>query len=194
MNPEKIGGLIYALRKEHGLTQLQLAGKLHVSDKAVSKWERGGGCPDVSLLPGLAEVFGVNLEDLLSGERNANDLVGGNMKKLKFYYCTQCGNLVTATAEAAVSCCGKKLAAMTPVKAQEGEKLSVQKIENDYFITADHPMTKEHFITFVALLTGDSVLLRKQYPEWDLQTRIPQFGRGMLVWHCTQHGLFYQLV
>lgn len=194
MNAEKIGELIHALRKENGLTQRQLAEQLHVSDKAVSKWECGGGCPDVSLLPVLSAVFGVNLEDLLSGEMSANDLVGGNMKKLKFYTCAQCGNTVTATAEAAVSCCGKKLAAMVPVKAQEGEKLSVEKIENDYFITADHPMTKAHYITFVALLTGDSVLLRKQYPEWDLQTRIAQLGHGMLVWHCTQHGLFYQLI
>lgn len=194
MNPEKTGALIHTLRKERGLTQLQLAERLHISDKAVSKWERGGGCPDVSLLPLISEIFGVRLEALLSGELNANDLVGGNMKKLKFYYCAQCGNVLTATAEAAVSCCGKKLEAMTPVKAQGGQKLTVEKIENEYFITSDHPMTKEHYITFVALLTGDSVLLRKQYPEWDLQTRIPQFGRGMLVWHSTRDGLFYQLV
>ena len=55
-------------------------------------------------------------------------------------------------------------------------------------------MTKDHYITFVALLTGDSLILRRQYPEWDLQARIPRLGRGMLVWHCNQHGLRYQLM
>ena len=49
-----------------------------------------------------------------------------------------------------------------------------------------------HYITFVALLTGDSLMLRKLYPEWNLQTRIPRFGHGMLVWNCSRHGLFWQ--
>ena len=194
MNPEKIGALIYALRKERGLTQRALAATLHVTDKTISKWECGGGCPDVSLLPELADVFGVRLEVLLSGELDENARVGGNMKKLKFYFCPHCGNLITASAEAAVSCCGKVLSPMTAVKAAEEDRLSVEKVEHDYFITAAHPMTKDHYISFVALLTGDAMMLKRQYPEWDLQTRIPQFGRGMLVWHCTKHGLFYQLV
>ena len=194
MNPEKIGALIQSLRKGHGMTQVQLAERLHVSDKAVSKWERGAGCPDVSLLPGLAEILGVHLAALLSGELNENALVGGNMKKLKFYACASCGNLVTASIDTAVSCCGKALAALTPVKAEAHERLTVEKVENEYFITAEHPMTKEHSITFVALLTGDSLLLRRQYPEWDLQARLPQLGRGILVWHCSRDGLFYQLL
>ena len=53
-------------------------------------------------------------------------------------------------------------------------------------------MEKGHYISFVALLTGDSILLRKQYPEWDLQLRLPAFAHGKLLWYCTQHGLFYQ--
>ena len=80
----------------------------------------------MSLLPELSGILGVNLEDLLAGELDTNDLVGGNMKKLKFYICPQCGNLLTATAEAAVSCCGKKLTAMQPVKAAEDEKRHVE--------------------------------------------------------------------
>lgn len=194
MDCAKIGTLIRRLRQERGLTQLALAEKMQISDKAVSKWERGLGCPDVSLLPELSGILGVNLEDLLAGELDTNDLVGGNMKKLKFYICPQCGNLLTATAEAAVSCCGKKLTAMQPVKAAEGEKLQVELIENDYFVTSSHEMTKEHYLTFVALLTGDTLILRKQYPEWNLQARIPRIGHGMLIWHCNRHGLFYQLV
>ena len=57
MDYEKIGGLIRSLRTQQALTQLQLAGRIGVSDKAVSKWERGQGCPDVSLLPRLAQIL-----------------------------------------------------------------------------------------------------------------------------------------
>lgn len=194
MDPTKIGKLIYKLRKEKQLTQLQLAQSMNISDKAVSKWERGLGCPDVTLLSRLSDLFDVNLEDLLAGELDTNAFVGGNMKQLKFYICPQCGNLITATAEAAVSCCGKKLSAIQPKKAEDNEKLSVELIENEYFISSGHEMTREHHISFVALLTGDSLILRKQYPEWDLQTRIPRLAHGILMWHCTKHGLFYQLI
>lgn len=116
------------------------------------------------------------------------------MKKLKFYVCPNCKNLLTSTADATVSCCGKLQTPLILQKAENSEKLSVEKIENDYFISSSHEMTKEHYIAFVALLTGDSIMLRKQYPEWDLQVRIPCFAHGMLVWHCNRHGLFYQTI
>lgn len=114
------------------------------------------------------------------------------MKHMKFYICPNCGNLVTALTETAVSCCGKKLKAVQPCKAPEDERLTVEVIENDYFISTGHEMTREHYISFAALLTGDSIMVRKLYPEWDMQTRIPAFGHGMLIWNCTKHGLYYQ--
>ncbi len=70
MDCVKIGQLIRKLRSESGLTQLQLAEQMHVSDKAVSKWRRGYGCPDVSLLTELSRFFHVDMEKLLSGELN----------------------------------------------------------------------------------------------------------------------------
>ena len=102
------------------------------------------------------------------------------------------GNILTATAEAAVSCCGKKLAPAQPVKAEE--PLCVETVENEYYVTSSHPMEKGHYIAFTALLTGDTLFLHKHYPEWDLQSRIPAFGNGKLFWYCTRHGLFYQLI
>ena len=192
MNHIKIGRLIYKLRKEKHLTQLQLAGKMNISDKTVSKWERGLGCPDISLLADLSKIFEVDLEKLLSGELDENDAWRGNLKKLKFYVCPACGNLITATMEAGISCCGKKLQPVLPQKAPEDEMLKVEIIEDEYFVTASHPMERGHFITFVALLTGDTIILKKQYPEWELQTRIPALAHGRLFWHCSQHGLFYQ--
>lgn len=193
MDQSKTGELIRMLRRGLGLTQLQLAVRIGVSDKAVSKWERGLGCPDVGLLPELAAALGVEPGVLLAGELETNALIGGNMKKLKFFVCPACGNLITATGEASVSCCGRRLEALEPRKAEGDERLSAEKVENEYFISSTHEMTKEHYIAFVALLTGDSVLLRKMYPEWDLATRVPQ-RHGTLVWYCTQHGLMYQYI
>lgn len=194
MDPDKIGKLIYTLRKEKKLTQRQLADRLHISDRTVSKWERGAGCPDLSMLPALSAIFSVDLETLLSGSLDANNLVVGNMKKLKFYVCPTCGNVLTGTSEASVSCCGKKLPALTPVKAEEADKLSAELMDGELFISSQHEMTKEHYISFVAALTADTLILKKQYPEWNLQLRMPRFRHGMLVWYCTNHGLFYQLV
>ena len=194
MDNIKVGELIRCLRHEKNMTQLQLAGLLHISDKTVSKWERGMGCPELSLITELSRIFEVNMQDLLSGELKQNPLLGNNLRKMLFYICPDCGNLITSMAAAPISCCGRKLKAITPVKAEEGERLSVQRIERDYFISSEHDMTKEHYITFVALLTADGFMMKKQYPEWDLQTRIPAFGHGRLLWHCNQHGLFYQEV
>lgn len=194
MDAKRTGELIAALRKERGMTQRGLAEQLGVTDKAVSRWERGVGCPDVSLLPRLTELLGVDPNGLLSGALEENPMTGGNMKKLQFYLCPQCGNLMTATGQAAVTCCGKRLTPQTPAKAAEGERLTVEEADGMYFITSDHEMTKEHYLTFMALLTGDTLFLRKLYPEWGVEVRIPRIGRGMLVWGCSRHGLFYQLL
>ena len=194
MDASKIGNLIYELRIARNLTQRQLAERLFVSDKTVSKWERGGGFPDLALLPDIAQVLDVRLEDLLRGEIDINNRTGGTMKNLKFYVCPQCGNLVTAAEDAQIFCCGKLLEALEPVKAEADEKLKVELIENEYFVSSEHEMTKEHHIMFVALLTGDSMVLRRQYPEWDLQTRLPRMAHGKLLWYCNNHGLFYQPV
>lgn len=194
MDQVKTGALIRALRTQKGLTQKALAEAVGVGDKAVSKWERGLGCPDVSLLPELSRVLGVRLEALLSGELDAKDQERGNMKKLKCYVCPDCGNLITAAAEAGVSCCGRTLLPLEPQKVEDKDKLSVEKIDDSWFVSSPHPMTKDHHISFVALLTGDTLFLRRLYPEWDLQTRIPCLGHGILLWYCTKHGLFQQLI
>ena len=194
MDAKKTGELIYSLRKRSGMTQKELAQALYVSDKAVSKWENGGGFPELSLLPDIAAIFDIRLEDLLRGEIEEKSKTGGNMRNLKFYVCPQCGNLITATEGAEISCCGKNLEAIEAVKAPENEKLGVELIENEYFLSSTHEMTKEHYIMFVALLTGDGIYLRRQYPEWDLQTRLPRLAHGKLLWYCNKHGLFYQLI
>ena len=192
MDNQKVGELIRRLRRERGMTQLQLAQLLHVSDRTVSKWERGLGCPELGMIPQLSAIFAVDMESLLSGNLNKNKSSGGNVKRMRFYVCPDCGNLITSMEETAVTCCGRKLDPVKPVKAGEEEKLEISLVENDFFITTSHQMEKSHYITFVAMLTTDTICLKKQYPEWDLQVRIPSYFRGRLIWHCSRHGLFYQ--
>ena len=69
MDYEKIGEFIFKLRKEKNLTQKQLAEKLNVTNKAISKWERGLGAPDVSLLRQLSEILEISVNELLLGEK-----------------------------------------------------------------------------------------------------------------------------
>ena len=131
MYSNKIGQLIYNIRIEKGWTQKQLADEVCISDKTVSKWERGAGCPDISLLSRLCELLGIELEALISGKIIKNEETGGNMKNTQFYICPQCGNIITAVSNAQVSCCGKKLQSLNANKACDEEKLSVEVIDNE---------------------------------------------------------------
>lgn len=194
MDCKKIGNLIYQLRKEKNMTQKQIADEMNISDKAISKWERGQGCPDVSLLPELAYILGTSVDEILSGEINLNESVGGNMNKLKFYVCPQCGNLMTATGNATISCCGKMLEPLVAKKAEEGHKLDIEPVEDELYVTTNHDMKKEHYISFVAYVKGDRALIMKQYPEWNMQFRFRKSGHGKIYFYCTSHGLFYQIV
>lgn len=191
MDCAKVGGLIRRLRTEKGLTQLRLADMLNISDRAVSKWETGRGAPDASLLPALASALGTNVETLLRGELAPDDPNGGNMKKTKYYYCPICGSLSLSTGNAVLSCCGRTLEALSPTKPDETHALTLEHVEDEWFITTDHPMTRDHYISFVAFAAPDRIQLMKTYPEWNLDLRIPK-KRGLLLWYCTEHGLFFK--
>lgn len=109
MDQIKTGELIRKLRQKKGMTQNMLAEMLGVTDKAVSKWERGSGMPDLSILPQVAEISRVNMDILLKGEKEENEMINGNMKKIVFYVCHDCGNIVFLAVDTNVSCCGKSL-------------------------------------------------------------------------------------
>lgn len=192
MDCNKVGNLILKIRKQKGYTQKELADKMNISDRTVSKCERGLGIPDVSLLNELSSILDINVEEILKGEICLNDFVGGNMKNTKYYICKNCGNIVLCTGDASISCCGKKLKEEILKKATDEEKLSVEQIDNQWYISSDHPMDKQHYISFIAYVTGDKLNIIKQYPEWNMQAYIPKKEHGMLIWYCTEHGLFYQ--
>lgn len=186
----KVGKLIFALRKEKGMTQKQLADSMNISDKTISKWERGLGCPDISILRELSEVLNVNIEKILLGDLELNNADGGNMKRIKFYMCPNCGNTLTSTGESDVSCCGRKLAPLIPKPIENTHKITVEEIENDYYITFDHEMTKTHYINFIAYVAYDRVLFVKLYPEQGSEVRFPKMNRGKIYLCCNQHGLW----
>jgi desulfoferrodoxin (superoxide reductase-like protein)/DNA-binding XRE family transcriptional regulator len=177
------------------MTQKDLADKLNLSDRTISKWERGLGCPDVSLLNELSQILGVNIEKILVGELTPNDKAGGNMNKTKFFVCPSCGNVLFSTGEADISCCGRKLAALEIVKAENTHHaMVVEEIENDYFITIDHEMTKTHSISFVAFIGYDRVLIVKLYPEQNAEVRFPIMPGVKLLAFCNRHGLWERKV
>lgn len=194
MDQIKTGKLIRFLRQKQNLTQLALAEKINVSDKTISKWERGCGAPDISLLPLLSGALGVDMESLLKGTLAENDMSNGNMKKMRFYICPECGNLVFTTDDTDVCCCGQKIMPLSAQKAEPEHKLNITRDGNEWYITTDHEMRREHYISFLAFLNGDTLIVKKQYPEWGLETRLPFFAHGTLIWYCTQHGLFFQEV
>ena len=189
MNLDKVGGLLRTLRREKGLTQRALAEQIGVSDRTISKWETGRGAPDVSLLSAVSDALGVNIEGILRGELRPEDCTGGNMKKIRYYYCPVCGSLSLSTGNASVSCCGRRLTALEPAAPDPDHSLTLEPVEDEWYITSDHPMTRDHFITFAALVASDRILMIKQYPEWNLQLRLPR-RPGLLLWHCSNHGLF----
>jgi len=190
MNNYVTGSTIKLLREQKGYTQRQLAERLMVSDKAVSKWESGRGLPDISLIEPLAKTLGVSLAELLSGECIQNTNRHGNMLKSKFYVCPVCGNAIFAAGEGAFSCCGVQL---PPLEAEEDDPehcITIESIEGDLYVTMQHPMEKTHYISFFALVTADRVQFVKLYPEQDASARFPVRGRGYLYAYCNRHGLY----
>lgn len=191
MDTREMGKLLLQLRKERGMTQRQVAKQLCVSTQAVSKWERGLGCPDAALLPELSRLFGVAAERLLTGDLAREKTDGGNMKRMKFYVCPDCGNLLTASGGGELHCCGRKLEPLKAQRADEAHGVQVQAMEEDWYITFDHPMRKEHFIRFAVWVSMDRVLLVRLYPEQGSEFRIPQLrGGGKLYLCCSKDGLF----
>lgn len=182
-----LGQVIARQRKKNNWTQKQLADRLMVSDKAVSKWERDQGMPDISLLEPLARTLHMAVEELLSGQIPESER---SMKHTCFYLCPQCGNLITGSKPAFLSCCGEKLTAMLPEQPESEHMVEVEVVEDEWYITTAHPMTKDHYITFVALVNGEQIHLSRQYPEQNLSLRFPKRGRGTLYYHCSNHGLF----
>ena len=190
MNQYVTGSVIKRLREKQKLTQEQLAEKLFVSDKAVSKWETGRGFPDISMLESLAKVLGVSVIELLSGEEIINSNKQANIKNGKCYVCPVCGNVIFSVGEAVISCCGIVLPPCEPEPCDEEHEIKIEKVEDEYYVTMNHPMEKNHYICFLAAIQDDGIQIVKQYPEQQVQARFKISRTRKIVAYCNRHGGF----
>ena len=190
MNNYVTGATIKHLREERGMTQNELAEQIGVSSKTVSKWETAKGLPDITMLQPLAQALGISVIELMNGEHIINRNVSGNLLRSKFYVCPICGNIIHATGSALISCCGVTLPALEAEEGDSEHTVTVEPVEDEQFFTVNHPMTKSHYISFLAYVTCDRIQMVKLYPEGDAQTRFQLRGRGYLYYYCNRHGLY----
>ena len=177
------------LRTAHGLTQEQLAAQIGVTAKAVSKWETGRGLPDISLIEPLAQAFGVSVAELITGEVARNENRSGNVRKSIFHVCPICGNVVWSLGANAASCCGIQMIPLEAESFDEQHVIHTERIDDEYFVTLDHPMTKDHYISFIACVSDDEVQLRKLYPESAAEALFGIHGPCDFYAYCNRHGL-----
>ena len=194
MNQYVTGAIIRRLRESKNMTQQQLADKLNVSDKAISKWETSRGYPDISLVEPLADALGVSIIELFSGENVVNTNKSFNMLRMKFYVCPICGNIICSTGEMVVSCCGIVLPALEPEMEDDDHHLCVEKVEDEYYITIQHDMNKKHYISFIAAVKDDGYEIKKLYAEGNAEARFKINRTKYFMYYCNMHGLFKVLV
>ena len=190
MNQYVTGTVIKELREKDKMTQFQLAEKLGVSDKTVSKWETGKGYPDITLLEPIAKVFRISVTELISGSTIHNANVSANMMRSKFYVCPVCGNVIHTMGEAAIHCHGILLTPLEAEPTDERHMIFIERVEDEYYVRIDHSMTKEHYIAFVAAASSDDMQMVKLYPEGNAEVRFKLRGVRRIFFYCNRDGLF----
>ena len=183
------GSTIKNLREKKRITQAELADMLGVSSKAVSKWETGKGLPDITLIEPLSKALSVSVMELMSGNTVINKNLSANIVRSKFYVCPICNNIIRTVGDTVISCCG---IALPPLEAEETDadhQVTIEKVEDEHFITVTHDMTKMHYISFICCVTSDRVEFVKLYPEGNAETRLKVRGSGYLYIYCNKHGL-----
>lgn len=190
MNQYVTGAVIKELREKQHFTQAELAKKLNVSDKIISKWETGKGYPDISLLEPLANTFGVSITELISGNAVCNVNVSANMMRSNFYVCPVCGNTIHTMGEAVIHCHGVQLTPCQAEDTDENHMIFIERVEDDYYVRIDHDMTKQHYISFVAAMSPDKIQMIKLYPEGNAEARFQIRAVRKILFYCNRDGLF----
>ena len=190
MNQYVTGEVIKKLREKNKMTQLQLAERLGVSDKTVSKWETAKGYPDITLLEPIAAAFRISVAELISGNTIHNANVSANMLRSKLYVCPVCGNVINSMGEAVIHCHGILLTPLEAEPTDEHHMIFIERVEDEYYVRIDHCMTKEHYISFVAAASSDNIQIVKLYPEGNAETRIKLRGVKRIYFYCNRDGMF----
>lgn len=194
MNNYITGKIIKELREKQNLTQIEFANIIGVSDKTISKWETGKGLPDISLIEPLAKALKVSIIELMNGEYITNKNKSSNMLKSNFSVCPICGNIIYTIGENINSCCGISLPILQSELENENHIINCDVIEDEYFISLKHEMTKKHYISFIAYITNDRCELVKLYPEQNAEVRFLKRGKGIIYAYCNKDGLIKKFV
>ncbi len=191
MNQYVTGAVIKELREKNKMTQLQLAQKLGVTDKTISKWETGKGYPDITLLEPIADAFRISVTELISGITIHNANVSANMMRSKFYVCPVCGNVIHSMGEGVIGCHGIQLSPLSAEPSDEQHMIFVERSDDEYYVRIDHVMTKDHYISFVVAAGVDEIQMVKLYPEGKSEARFKIRGVKKIFFYCNHDGLFY---
>lgn len=189
MNNYITGKIIKELREKQRVTQIELANLIGVSDKTISKWETGKGMPDITIIETLARALNVSVIELMSGDYVINKNKASNMLKSKFSVCPICGNIIHTMGENINSCCGVNLPVLEAELEDEKHTINCETIEDENFISINHDMSKEHYISFIAYVTVDRCEIIKLYPEQNAEVRFFKRGRGIIYVYCNKDGL-----
>ena len=190
MNQYVTGAVIKELREKNNLTQAELAEKLNVSDKTISKWEIAKGYPDISLLEPIAKAFGISITELISGNSVSNANISANMMRSKYYVCPVCGNIIHCMGEAVIQCHGVQLLPCQAEEVDEKHPIIIEEVEDEFFVRIAHDMTKQHYISFVAAVSGDHIEMVKLYPEGNAEARFKRSRVRTILLYCNKDGLF----
>ncbi len=190
MNQYVTGAVIKELREKNRMTQQQLADRLGVTDKTISKWETGKGYPDITLLEPIADALRVSVTELISGNTIRNENVSANMMRSKFYVCPVCGNVVYSLGEAVIQCHGIRMLPEEVQPVDDHHKVFIDRVEDEYYVRIDHEMTKEHYISFIAAISSDGIEMKKLYPEGCAEGRFKIRGVRKILFFCNHDGLF----
>lgn len=189
MNAQKTGSLILEARTKLNMTQKELAEKINVSEKAVSKWENGRGCPDITILPSLSKVLQIDIESILRGDLSKNKSKGGNMQRLKIYRCPDCGNIITSTNQIDLSCCGHTLKELIPEDEADSSIIkSVEESDSQFFVTFKSPMTKTDYIAGIVTLAYDRTTVIPMFAEQEPSVTLPQIS-GVKIFVITNNNV-----
>lgn len=191
MNQYVTGAVIKRLREEKNMTQQQLADKLSVSAKTISKWETAKGYPDITLLESIANALSVSVTELISGNTIVNSNVSANMLRSHFYVCPVCGNIVHSMGETVIQCHGLQLQQEEAEETDEHHKIFVEQVEDEYYVQIEHDMTKLHYISFIAAVSADRIQMVKLYPQGNAEARFKMNGVKKIYLYCNRSGLFY---
>ena len=194
MNPYVTGNVIKELREKCQLTQVELAEKIGVSDKTISKWETAKGYPDISLLEPIAGALGVSMTELVTGNAVSNVNISANMLRSKFYVCPICGNIIHSMGEAVMQCHGILLSPCQPEETDENHMIFIERVEDEYYIRIEHEMTKQHYISFIAAVSSDKIQMIKLYPEGNAEARVKINGVKKILFYCNRDGLFSRTI